>query len=352
MFLRSIHFIFLFCLLFVSIFFNTPPAQGETLLEISPLVVDEKLKARESYSSTITLTNNSSVRMNLYASVNNVRVGPDGGVETFTAEGNRRDSLANWIEISRGVIQLNAGETKEIDFSINAGPRVEPGRYHALVFFSPGSNRAEAESRVTRDGAVMMNLEIEEDIIELLQMKRFSPVQNFFTDGEARFIYVLENTGNRAVTPTGEMIIYNRRGAEVGAVGLESDRAVQPGEEESFEVSWKGSGSRYRAHLSVEYGSRDKKTITDSVYFTIFPLIQVLALFAVMLVLIVLFVYYWHNRQVKRHKQHVDELVRQYHAGTGHEVLSQRGPQVQNKTPGKPVAHKGSHVVDMRRMEK
>lgn len=79
-------------------------------LTTTPVVIDDKAKARDILQEKVTITNATDHKLEIYPSVNNVA--PKDGAQQFTpAQGADQlsDSLANWIELSRGVIALSPG---------------------------------------------------------------------------------------------------------------------------------------------------------------------------------------------------------------------------------------------------
>src|SRR5262249_19181509 len=87
-------------------------AEAPRNMQVSPAVIDEKAKQRDIIKESITLTNIGSRPLNLFPAVEDVN--KENGDQSFSPAGNadeRKDSLANWIELSRGVIDLLPGET-------------------------------------------------------------------------------------------------------------------------------------------------------------------------------------------------------------------------------------------------
>ena len=103
------------------------------IITASPAVFDFKAKARDILPEKIILTNKSDVKLNVYTFVNNIlaTTGEAKFLDPGTAD--YSSSLANWISISRGVLELAPGEKKEIDFSIEVNMRAKPGIYHAII---------------------------------------------------------------------------------------------------------------------------------------------------------------------------------------------------------------------------
>jgi len=146
----------------------------------------------------------------------------------------------------------------------------------------------------------MVNLEVLEDIKERLQLKKFIPDKVFFIGFPVSFSYDLENIGNRELTPTGEIRIYDRRGKEVGAVDVNYEGVVLGTETtEQLASIWESSGGfgQYKAILDLEYGSNQRGTLQDTVFFWVIPIPQILIVFGVLAALIIFLTLLWHRRR-------------------------------------------------------
>lgn len=194
-------------------------------LKVEPVIIDEKGSPREIFKETAILVNNANYKTNVYAAVHNLDK-KEGEQEFYgPAQADLTKSLANWIEINRGVIQLLPGEKKSIDFLIKVGPRAVPGIYHASVAFYEGSDRIEAEKRMSGP-EVLVNLEIAEKG-EFLRLKKFAPDKILSLEFPVSFNYELEHGGAEPVNLSGEIIIFNRRGEEVGFMPIDRINAAK-----------------------------------------------------------------------------------------------------------------------------
>lgn len=254
------------------------------IFTVSPVIVDEKAKQRDILKQTAVLTNNTERKVTLYATVNDIDT-VEGQQEFRHRYDNATDietSLAHWIEISRGVIELEPGETKRIPYLIQVHLNAQPGLYHAKIFFQEGSNRDEAESRIKPWKDIDVNIEILDDATERLQLNSFTSDQVFFTGSTASFSYLLENVGNRSIAPKGEIRIFNRRGEEVATLPANDESvALLPEATSQLGAVWDAGGKfgRYKAYLSVEYGDKQTGMVNDTVFFWIIPWKQILFIF-------------------------------------------------------------------------
>lgn len=270
---------------------------------VTPAVIDLKAKARDILTESITLANTASRKLNIYTFVNNIAV--EEGRQEFLdpSRADRETSLANWIEISRGVAELLPKEKKQIDFEIDVFLRAKPGMYHAFISFGEGSTRDEAEKNISSAPAVTVNLEVGEDIKEKLQLKKFIPDKVFFSGFPASFIYEIENIGNRPASPAGEIRIYNRRGEEVASIEVnDKHAAIEPQSSLRLASVWSngpqisstmlasvlpldGNFGRYKAILDLEYGATQRGTLQDTIFFWVIPLPELLMFFGFLLAL-------------------------------------------------------------------
>lgn len=310
---------FIFFLLFLhSIFYVLNPLSVQAAsFTVTPVVIDEKAKARDILKESVILTNNTVRKLNIYTFVNNIstREGKQEFLDPSKAD--YASSLANWIAISRGVIELMPGEIREVDFLIEVNLRGLPGVYHALISFAEGSVRSEAKKKISNASSVMVNLEVIEDIKEYLQLKKFIPDKTFFSGFPILFSYELKNTGNRPLTPTGEIRIYNRRGGEVAVIEVNQEgTTLEPNTTLQLAGLWQGSTTsrtfanigqgakefgRYKALLSLEYGAKQRGTLQDTVFFWITPWRQVLIIFGGLALIIILTTYFFHHRYERWH---------------------------------------------------
>lgn len=288
--------------IFVLLFVQAPQvlfAGDITELSVTPVIIDEKAKVRDILKESITITNTSNRKLNIFPSVFDVDI-TEGQQEFEKAEGreDRSLSLANWIELSRGVIELSPGEEKIIPFVVRVHLDAEPGDYHAQISFTEGTTRIEAEESVPL-GLITLNVEVEPDIKEALQLNKFF-TDNFFLSGDdVLFNFQVENVGNQELRPSGEIRVYNRKGEEIASVPVNQEGKIfspeQAGQMASVWASAQGFG-KYKAFLNLDYGETQRASVQDTVYFWIVPWKQMIGLFAVGVIAVIFLVFYYHKR--------------------------------------------------------
>jgi len=273
-------------------------------LSVTPVVIDGKAKPRDILKESITITNTAEHLLTLYPSVNDVE--PAEGEQSFVPAQSSldlADSLANWIELSRGVIELKPGESKEVPFIIHVNMNGKTGVYHAQISFAHGTTRADAEA-VGPLATVTVNLEVQDDVKEVLQLGKFSTGRFFLAGDDVRFDYLLENIGNQELLPRGEIRVYDRRGQEVASVDVNKDgKAVSPDQMAQLASVWaaaEGFG-QYKALLTVYYGKSQTASVQDTVFFWVVPWKQLAALFILGLAAAIFFAFYFHRMIELRH---------------------------------------------------
>lgn len=290
-------------LVFTACFFSAGTLANAAGYTVAPLVLNFDLEKREIVSQNITLTNNSSRMIRLYATVNNVATNGDGVVESFVqkVEADRTNTATTWVEISRQRIEIKPGEKKEVPFTIRMNPETAPGDYNVFVGFAEGSNRPQAEALVRQGQApgTILHIAVDQEQNQFLRLEQFG-VDKFVTGSDVEpLTFTLANPGRVDVVPAGEVIFYDNNGIEVQALPLNAQGQPVPAEGEaqySMEVPDELRLGKYKAFLSVEYGDNLTASVHDTAFFYILPIKQVIIIFLVILVFAVLIALYVHRR--------------------------------------------------------
>ena len=272
-------------------------------LTISPVVIDEKGKARDIINESITLTNNTAYNMVLYPSINDVN--NESGMQTFQYaqdSSGLKNSLSNWVELSRGTIEISPGEQKVVPFTITINENAIANTYHAVIAFGEGNTRDQAEAAPPL-GTVTVNLEVQADIKESLQLAKFTTDNVVFTGDDVLFNYQLENIGNQDLDPTGEIDIYDRNGQQVASVDVNKEgKTISPNQISQLASVWNGANGfgRFKALLTVNYGTQ-AATVQDTVFFWVVPWKQILELLGVSMIALVILGLYFNRWFETRH---------------------------------------------------
>ncbi len=241
-------------------------------LSISPVVLKEQAKARDIINRSLTVRNHSTSVMTLYADVYDVDPSAGAVRTSFGASGDRTRSLANWIEITRGVIRLEPGESAEIPYLIHVNVHAEPGEYFAEIVFREGRNRELARTKSRSEATLLASVTIGEDIIERINLGGFLLDRSIVTGGSARFSYALQNNGNREIAPQGSIRIFDRAGREVATVPVNAGGdTIAPESMRELAAEWPAQSrfGKYKAFLDLQYGMTG--SVNDSLYFWVIP---------------------------------------------------------------------------------
>ncbi len=336
--------------------------RADSDLTVLPIVVDEKAKARDILKESVTITNNSARVLQIYPSVNDVK--PQEGQRAFIEAQSgteRSDSLANWIEISRGVIELKPKESKEIPFVIRVNLNAVAGTYHADVSFYEGGNREDAE-KTHPLSVVTVNTEVQANIKESMQLNKFVTDSFFFSGDDVLFNYQLENIGNQELKPKGEIRIYDRKGHEVATVPVNPDgKSFTPDQAAQLASAWsaaRGFG-KFKAFLNIDYGNGNG-SLQDTVFFWIIPWQQLLAIVVVSIIGIIVSALYFHRWLEQRHMQRFALATGMPMAGAGVAAMQappgmltqKRPPHMTTVMPVIPKQEKKSFFSRFRRANK
>lgn len=270
---------------------------------VSPLVIDENVVPRDIISREITLVNTGDIPVTIYPTVNNIALTEGGTIEKFITQvmSDQTRSLAAWIEISRAGIDLHAGETKKATLTLRINPGAEPGEYHALVGFAHGNNRDEAEKKVASGKApgVIVTTRINDNKRTVLKLAQFVIDKFVISKANTASTFIMKNPGDKPVTPQGEIIFYDAKGREVAAVPVNDEKVtIDPGKEYVFKgtVPLDGLFGKYKAFLSVDYGTENLASIQDTTFFYAVPLRFLLIILSITIVVVAFAAFHIHRK--------------------------------------------------------
>lgn len=284
-------------------FLNVDEALARVSYSVAPLIIDEEVEPRDIIEKEITLVNTADTPATIYPTVNNIALAAGGEIQEFLPQvmSDQTTSLAAWVEISRAGIDLQRGATQKITLTLRINPNAKPGTYHALIGFPYGDNRDEAERMVKRGDApgTVVTVTIVDKKTTLLKLAQFV-VDRFVTGPQnSAASYTIKNPGDEVLVPSGDVIMYDSRGREVGAIPVNPEQvSIEPGGEHTFTgaVPTDGLFGKYKAFLSVEYGKGNVASLQDTVFFYIFPLKTLLTIVGVLSIIVILISLYIHRR--------------------------------------------------------
>jgi len=256
-----------------------PTAALAEEITIRPFLIDETLVPRESVTETIRLESSYDVRKSvIFATVNEITIGTDGEIKEFVSPvmTDRTNTVTSWVEIGRGRIEVLAGESTEVPLKVQAHPQAKPGEYHLFIGFVEAKNRPTAEKVALTGNAdgVIVKITVDDERADSMRVARLA-VDRFITNPKEQLVTVtLENPGEIASVPEGELVFYNNRGIEVAAAPVnDAGDAIAPGEERAFQVAvpFTNDLGRYKANLNLQYGKNQQASLYDSTSFFMMP---------------------------------------------------------------------------------
>lgn len=281
-------------------------------VSVSPLIIEFNAEPRDTAIHTITLTNSDSRPTRLYASVHEIAVGEEGVIKEFVpaSMSDRSVAITSWLEISRARIDLQPGASTELPLTIRINHDTPPGLYHAFIGFASAPNRDEAEAKVLAGQGlgVVLRISVGSTAREQLRLVSFTTDRFSLKPDEGVFTYVIENTGDVPLSPSGDVIIYDTRGRELTTVTLETDAdtIILPGEQKTFSkpLPYIDRIGRNKAYLTLEYGSVNTAAIFDTNFYYSIPwyyLLVIMVLLALVFVALIVL--------IRRHSYASDDYV-------------------------------------------
>jgi len=305
-------------LIFLTVAVLLPSVSLASEYVVVPRVIEHTIAPRDMIEESVKVTNTGLVPIRIYPTVNAITLGEDGQIKEFTgpATSDQSSDISTWLSVSRARLELAPGETKRIPIGIKISPKAVPGDYFAFIGFAEGDNRDDAEARVAKGNApgVTLNLTLADTTNEYLRLNKFIVDRFVSTAKDSQLTYELENIGDIAVTPGGEILLYNVRGEEVAALAINNEQAsIDPGQTSTFSalVPDTGAYGRHKAFLSLEYGSKQRSNLYDTTFYTVVPIPLLAGIFTLLLVISTILALMYHRRQ-QASRQPEDESVSLY----------------------------------------
>ncbi len=319
-------FISLFSIFFFFLFSFASHAQEG--LVISPHIIDAKADPKDILEYKIKLKNNLEKKLEVYAILNDLSK-EEGAQEYNYAKLNKESSLAKWISIKRGQIEINPGEEIEVPLKIKVNLNAKPGKYYASIAFASGGNKNEAEknAKESNEERLLINLEVRDQSVEKAQVNLFKTTKNIFIKRSVDFKVLIQNVGNVPIVPQGFIRVYNKRGEEAGTIAFNANKEkIEAEKKKEFSVNWSDNKmtGKYKAKLDLNYGLKKDKELQDIYYFTVLPWQRLLFLIVLILIIIIVLTIVIFKKTYKHHAYHHD--------------LEQT----------EPVQKKGEHILDLK----
>ena len=271
-------------------------------LTVSPAVIDGNGVPNDILNYSLTVTNTTGRQLNVFASVYELT---PSGTQPFVdpSMSNRPALLADWISVTRAAMTFAPGESKTLPVTVQVNPYAAAGDYHAVIGFVEGGTRVAAETQLNGAPQAMVNMSVASNLTASLRINNFAPAKGFYSSFPVVLNYAIENTGDVASTPTGQVIFYDRLGREIGSVDANASAVeIAPGEKHSFTAEWKDGGSfgQYKAVLDLSYGAGDAR-IQNTALVWILPWQKLIIIFGTLFAVMIVLAIWLHRQYEKRH---------------------------------------------------
>lgn len=301
------------------------PLTLEAAVSVRPFLLEEVVEPRSIVTKEIQLTNQLNRKITVYATVNEIALGIDGDIKEFIAPvmTDRTNTVTSWIEIGRGRIEINPGETVTVPATIRVHPLAQPGDYYAFIGFFATNKRFEAEAAALRGDAsgTIVKVSIADTTNESLRIKGFYIDRLVVRPDSEMVVIEVENLGDVPLTPAGEIVFYSANGAELTAVPINTEKttSVDPNTIATLTVPLPSGTSvgRVKANAILEYG-KQRATLYDSTYFYMVPLpylLIALGALGALTILLIIVLYRSHRDEYDSDGDEVPLYVKNGHDG-------------------------------------
>lgn len=281
-------------------------AQG---IQVSPPIVDLNAEKGGSYQIKLTVTNITTKRTTLRASVKDFRAADESGNPQIIEDDNETTtySVKQWVA-RQPDFTLDPKESRTLSFTVRVPENAEAGGHYGVIRFSPvtGEQGDENVSLIASVGVLLLT-RVEGDITENLEVEKFFIKQNgeesgLVANGPVTIGALLKNTGNVHVKPAGTLTVKDMFGKTVGSFPLGSQtKNVLPDStrlyEQEFDKRW--LFGRYTVNLEAAYGTTGGVVLGSTTFWVIpFKLIAFTILTMALLIIGL-------RRGIKRYNQRV-----------------------------------------------
>lgn len=254
-------------------------AQNQALgITVSPVQQEITLNPGQNVEEKLRVTNPTSSSVTLYFSVLNFTSDNQDGKPTFYSDSQRssRFSLSSWITPNQKSLDLLAGQTKEVSYSISAPITAESGGHYGAILLSTQQpeNTQGGQATIGVVGLVgsLLLVTVPGNTVSHLDIDDFqSP--SFLLGPPAIFTTILKNTGTIHLAPEGVITLKNWTGNTVTNLNINDKKGnILPQSQRTFENSWPfdwKSFGRYTATLIVNYGSPQQQISTTRIFYII-----------------------------------------------------------------------------------
>ncbi len=209
-------------------------------LTLSPIYLNITTDPNTEVKSEFKVTNNNNVKEFISLSLIKFRADASGA-NISPIDIDETDEFVKWITFSEDQFELQANETKKINFTINVPNNAALGYYYGirvgrLKEKSPNSR----ETVITGSAILSLLMEVRspnaKKELNILDFSTTAPVYEYLP---AEFNVRVRNTGNIHVVPFGDIFIDQGEKKDVGVIHANAGRGnILPQSERVFTIPW------------------------------------------------------------------------------------------------------------------
>lgn len=173
------------------------------------------------------------------------------GTPQFSRSGTRGDSCSGWLQINPSEVDVPAGESRQIRYTVTVPAGVQ-GTYHSIIMFETAPQPMQSrQGLVAVDGRIGSAL-----YVQIGPQVRRARITGFAVSAQKTMLTVA-NTGNSHVRLKGFLQFTDSQGQMVKQTPLPS-AVVLPGKDNVREISMPTptvSGGAYQVTALLDYGS-------------------------------------------------------------------------------------------------
>lgn len=286
----------LLVILSIAILFpTTAGAQTRVSFKLSPTTIEDNIDPGTDRAFVLHVQNLGDAPAKLFPLARNITgIGSDLHPIYSDQKDTEGNELASWITYKETQLDVSAGETKDLHFSIHFPKSAQPGSHMAGIFISDkSSGDVKNGSAIGFEVGSILNFRVAGDIIEDTQIREFYSSKTIYNIADVGFTVKVENRGNVLAKPRGLIDITNMFGKKVASILVNDSAAgVFPKTTREYKASWKPDDiqmGRFEAvvALAIE-GVNGTQTISRVVQFWVLPMNILMPFFGGLLFVIIL----------------------------------------------------------------
>lgn len=263
-------------------------------ITVTPPLFQLNLSPGETWTSGIQVVNSNPYDITVFAEPVLFTPADEEGRPSFYlpetdkgAEVQGAGTLAGWITVPQTAIAITREQTRTVPIAITVPEDAAPGGHYAAILVgnrAPDGVREGGSVSVTSSIAALVFLRVAGTVIEDGRIRDFATEKILYEKPEARLSLRFENQGNVHLQPQGDITIYNMFGKKRGYIPINQVQNygnVLPGSIRKFSFVWKADPGnwdigRYRAEVTLGYGTESKQFEQASTVFYVLPLVPVM----------------------------------------------------------------------------